>query len=300
MYKKVLCLVLVVSMLAALSCSVFALEKQDAFYIQNIETGLCRKFSGEEMLIPALAYMGESVLPLSTTVADEDLIAATGNPSNGVLSIRLKVPAGATATYSVDLIPNNHNESIDHKSGSYENTTTATTTVTVRVNVNYYTQDYIISAVYATGPSRDRVYHVDEHTQTSKLVTKTSTERFTRTSEKIASYYNGQKIYAVLEFTVIGGISLVATAYSASSLDYGTAISFVLLIDEILDVDPEVAATNEALISVPIKDWGYEFELVPTANGYKKTFVIYDDNGDEYDRISFGTVPVTVISPAYR
>lgn len=299
MYRKVVCLLLVLVMLFALSVNSFALTGQERYYIHDVEMGLCRTITGETMLIPALAYIDEEILPMSTTVIDEALIGTTSNPSNGVISFTLRVPAGATATYSVDLIPNNHNEAIDHKNGSYTNTGSTTVTRTIRVNVNYYTQGYIISATYSTGPDRDRVYHVDEHTQTSRLVSRVSTERFVWDAENIAIYDAGQDVYTLLSFAVTGGVSLCFVKYAAITGHWETVVSVALLMNDVF-ADPNIAATDETLLDTPIAMWGYEFELVPASNGFKKTLVIYDDDGEEYDRKEFGIIPLTIISPAYR
>ena len=75
------------------------------------------------MLILTMVFslMVSSVAYAATNKNDENLITNVSNPSIGTISFYLNVPAGATASYKVELIPNARTGSLDTKSGSVKN-----------------------------------------------------------------------------------------------------------------------------------------------------------------------------------
>lgn len=298
MYRKVLSVFLVITMLSALSVNSFALSQIDGYYVQDVTHGICRTIDGETMIIPALAYMEEEIQPMSTVVTDSTLIYSTSNPKSGTIRVVFRIPAGAEVTYSIDLIPNNHNTSIDSYNGTVSNTGTSVTTKTINVNVQFYADEYLISASYATGPDRDRTYHVDEGTQSSKHVTQVLTNKFVWDDEHIAEYNNWQDVRILLEYSVQGAVQLIGVATTIHTGQIEFWLSATLVAGSLFGND-EVAGTDERLIHIPIEGWGYRFRLTPVSNGYKKELLIYDDQGTLYDTIQMGTISTNAITPAF-
>jgi len=233
----------------------------------------------------------------ATNVNQEDLISSISNPSNAKLSFSLKVPAGKTVSYKVQLIPNKRTGSLDTISGSVTNSQKSTVTKKVSVTTRYYSNKYTITASYSDGPARNRTNYSDEDSATSALKTTVTTNKFVWDDANINKWKNGQRVAVVLSFAATGTADLLVTkGYLSGTL--ATALSVTLFLGDVATAGS--VADTRTIAETPIKGWGYQYKLVPYSGGFTRYLVVYDAKGKAYETIKLGNVSTGTISLAIR
>lgn len=233
----------------------------------------------------------------ATTVNKEDLITSVTNPSNGTISFYLKVPAGTTVSYKVELIPNVRTGSIDTKSGSYQNSGSSQVSKKITVTTKYYSNKYTITASYSTGPARNRTTYSDVDSATSALKTTVYTNKFVWNDANIQKWQAGQRIQVALSFAITGTADIFVTKGVLSGA-LATSLGVALFVGDLYSAG--TVTDTKTITSTPIKNWGYQFRLTPYNGGYTKELLIYDDYGRLHDTVSWGNVSVSGISLAAR
>lgn len=224
-------------------------------------------------------------------VDDQNLITNVTNPSNGVLCFKLTVPAGRTATYKVELIPNTRTGSINTVNGSYTNSGTTTASKTITVNVNYYSDKYSIYASYQTGTTHEKIINEDRETAVSALKTAVVSDKFIWTQEKLNEYNAGKVIsWAVLVGTAYF-VSVELTPLAGGSVLVGAIWAYIS--------SGGVDTTNPTEYKVdmtPRLNMSYQIKSIPTSSGMDRFITITAPDGriSEYLLIS---VPLGIITP---
>lgn len=230
-------------------------------------------------------------------VTKENLITKLANPSNGILTYYLNVPAGKTVRYSVTLVPGKRTGSVDTVAGTCRNTGKKAVLKKISVKTKYYSNQYIVKAQYATGPSRNSVVYKDEDRAVSALRSAVISEKFVWTDDNIKKWRNGQRISMALTFAITGVADFAVTKGYLS----GTAAT-------ILGVSFSVGnfagggtiASSRRIAAVPIKGWGYRIQLVPVKNGYCQYVIVYNDKGKIDSRYKLSMIPVSRISKVIK
>lgn len=234
---------------------------------------------------------------MATRVNEEDLVYSVSNPSNGKIQFYIRVPAGETVSYSVDLIPHDRTGSIDTKTGSYTNSGTTEVTKKITVTAKYFSNKYTIYASYTTGPSANRTIYEDTDSATSALKYTMTSEKFVWTQARINKYNAGS---VVLETLVIGAVSFfqihIAKDYDAEGL-----AATVKAILEIADAAAEHFSEKEgSILTTPKLNCGYAIRLVPYSGGYTQQLLEYDENNTLVKIVNMGNVSVSPITVAVR
>lgn len=242
--------------------------------------------------IPTVSAL-ETLEPFSnwTTeyVDDPNLITNVTNPSNGVLRFKLTVPAGRTATYKVELIPNDRTGSINTINGSYTNSGTTTASKTITVNVNYYSNKYSIYASYQTGTTHAKIINEDSEAAVSALKTTVVSDRFIWTQERMDTYNAGRVVAwtALVGVTSFVSVQISKLAAGATLLGVGwNALS---------SGGVNITNTEEhELDMTPRLNMSYVITYTPTSTGMDRTITITAPDGDidEYtlQSVSLGTI----------
>lgn len=279
-----------------------------------LSKGKCRLFARLLALVMILSLPGftaaasavEELDPLGnwTTqyVDDPNLITNVTNPSNGVIRFKLTVPAGRTATYRVELIPNNRTGALDTVSGTYTNTGTTTTSKTVSVDVKYFSDQYTVSASYETGTQHEKYIHEDQEAITSRLVTAIRTNKFVWTEQNVEDYNRNQVITGTLLFAsgllidilISKGVIVGGTYAMAAKVGYYGASAIDIL-------GPLTQKYDDASVQyTPRAGWGFQVEYTPTSDGgYTRKLLVYEGD-DAKTPIVLSTVPSYIISAAVR
>jgi len=238
-----------------------------------------------------------AVVQAATNVNQEDLISNISNTSNAKLSFNLKVPAGVTVSYKVQLIPNKRTGSLDTISGSVKNSEKKQVTKTVSVTTRYYSNKYTISASYSTGPARNRTTYSDEDSATSALKSTVTTNKFVWNDANIKKFKNGERVAVALTFALTGTVDiLVSKGYLSGAV--ATTLSISLFAKDLLDAGS--IADTSTIATTPIKGWGYQYKLSPYSGGFTKYLLVYDANGKLYQTVNLGKVSTGTITAAIR
>lgn len=224
-------------------------------------------------------------------VDDKNLITNVTNPSNGVLSFKLTVPAGRTATYKVELVPSDRTGSINTVNGSYTNSGTATASKTVTVNVNYYSDKYSIYASYQTGTTHEKIINEDREKAVSALKTRVVSEKFVWTQDKL-NQYNAGKVIAWV--ALVGESCLVSTELTAI-----TGGSMLVVVSWSFISSGGVDTTNKTeyeLDMTPRLNMSYQITYIPTSSGMDRFITITAPDGD-VSQYALPSVPLGMITP---
>ncbi len=249
------------------------------------------------VLTLVFSMMVSSGAQAATNKTDENLITGVSNPSNAKISFTLNVPAGATVSYKVELIPNKRTGSIDTVSGSVKNSGSSKISKTISASVKYYSNKYTVTASYSTGPARNRTNYSDVDNATSALKSTVYTSKFVWDDNNVKKWQNGQRIAVILSFAITGTVDILATkGYVSSKL--ATALSITMLAANLAQTG-EVTDVK-TITSTPIKGWGYKYRLTPTSSGFKKDLLVYDASGKLHQTVSCGSISLGTIYPAMR
>lgn len=206
---------------------------------------------------------------------DSTLISNIKNPSNGVITFDIKVPAKQTLYYAVELIPNSRTGSIDTaKNASYTNSGAATVSKTISVNVKYLANSYTISANYTTGNDRVRTIYECSKTATSALKTSKSSDKFVWTSSRVTAWQAGTAISTVIymgaeKYTVIitTAVHPILGAITKATFTAGTIAGAVQIQGE------------ASIIQKPQLNWAYQIRYEPSSGGATMYLDIYNASG---------------------
>ena len=234
---------------------------------------------------------------MATRVTEENLVYSVSNPSNGKIQFYIKVPAGETVSYSVDLIPNGRTDSIDTKMGSYTNSGTSAVSKKITVTVKYFSNKYTIYASYTTGPSASRTIHEDTDNATSALKSTMTSEKFIWTQARINNYNSGARILEDLVIGIVGVISVAIT----KKYDVEKETAAVKIILEAAGAIAEYFAEKDGnIMTTPKLNCGYAIQMVPYGGGYTQKLIEYNADGDEVQTVTLGTVSLSTISVGVR
>ena len=223
----------------------------------------------------------------------ESLITNVENPRTGLITFKITVPAKTTVKYKVELILKRRMGSLDTIEGSIKNNKLVKVTKTVSAITRYYSNQYTVTASYSKGPARIRINYSDVDSATSALKETILSSKFTWTDSNIKKWSAGEKLYVTL--TLIGGAVLdilISKGYISSMLFTFLSVSSAAL--EIISAG-KVADPLE-IQTTPIKGWSYRFKFEPTADGIKKYFLVYDQNGKLNQSFFCGEIPLSEVT----
>ena len=226
---------------------------------------------------------------MATRITDENLVYAVSNPSNCVIRFNLRIPAGETVSYAVELIPNDRTGSIDTKSGSYTNSGTGEIIKTVTVSAKYFSNKYTIYASYTTGPAANRTIYEDTDSATSALKTTVTSERFVWTQQLI----NQHKTAGFVAKTLVMG---VATTISFKLSGAGAAVAILFVLDTAESAADTFVEREGNIRTTPKLNCGYAIRMTPGNGSYTWHMIEYDEAGEVVQTVSFGTVSVSTIT----
>jgi len=227
----------------------------------------------------------------------EDLITNISNPSSAILSFYIKIPAGNTVTYKVELIPNKRVGSINTISGSYKNNGKSEIKKKITVTTRYYSNKYKISASYSTGNARNKVIYNDEDNATSALKKTVYTNKFVWNNTNIKKWNRLQKVPIVFTFATTGVVDCFVTkGYLSGTV--ATVLSVTLFVGDMYA--PASVADTKTIQVTPIKGWGYRIKLVPYSGGFRSYLLVYDAKGKLYETVNLGKISTSTIVPAVR
>ncbi len=249
------------------------------------------------VLTMVFSLMVSSVAYAATNKNDENLITNVSNPSSGTISFYLNVPAGATASYKVELIPNARTGSLDTKSGSVKNSGTTTLSKKISVQTKYYSNKYTVTASYSTGPARNRTNYSDTDNAVSALKSTTYSTKFVWDDANIKKWQAGKAIAVTLTFAATVTVDILVTKGKLTT-GVATALGISLFVKD-LATSGEYTETKN-ITSTPIKGWGYQYKLVPTSSGFSRYLVVYDEYNRVYETLSLGSISLGTIFPVVK
>lgn len=254
-------------------------KKLKRFIAQLLTFALVISLPGLTTLAHAV---GDTITPFgnwnTTYESDPNLITNVSNSQNAIIKFTLSVPAGCTANYSVELVPNERTGSLDTISGTYTNTSSVRASKVISVRVKYFSDQYSVSASYQTGTQHDKHIHEDKESITSKLVTPVTTNRFIWDDAAISKWQTERAIEFVLTFASGFVISIacgMAPQYALLITAGYSTISFAGGLYSSTKVSDSIS-----IMYTPQKNWSFEIKYVVTNNGYNRTLVVYDQNGN--------------------
>lgn len=296
--KKLICCIVTLSMLVILAMPVFAVNESgesiitEQDMIDAINNGTATtfdSFSAQDKYIEEIEARGVDI----TRVTDNTLVSSITNPSNGVMKFNIKIPAGQTLYYKVELVPNDRTGSIDTAADtSYTNKTASTVTRTVSVNLRYFYSNYTISANYTTGNDRVRTIYECTKAASSRLITAVTSSKFTWDDANISKFNRGQVIAKTLLFAVTGSVDLAVTKGILS----GSAATIIGVSTFAADIAGSDIADTKTIATIPIKGWGYQIKYEPYNGGYKRTLIVYDQFNKVHQTVSLITVSASGLS----
>lgn len=241
--------------------------------------------------VPLIAWAEERAM--ATRVNEEGLVYSVSNPSNGKIQFYIRVPAGETVSYSVDLIPNNRTDSIDTKTGSYTNSGTTEVTRKITVTAKYFSNKYTIYASYTTGPSANRTIHEDTDSATSALKTPVSSEMFIWTQDLIDTYRTAGFVIRTLTFSVAGYVS-----FKLSGAAVAAAVETILQIAN--DAAETFVKKEGSIVTTPKVNCGYKIVLEPYNGGYTQKLIEYNEARIVVQEVPLGSVSLSTITIGVR
>ena len=249
------------------------------------------------VLTMVFSLMVSSVAYAATNKTDENLITYVSNPSSGTISFYLNVPAGVTASYKVELIPNLRTGSIDTKSGSVTNSGSTTLSRKISVPVSYYSNKYTVTASYSTGPARNRTNYSDTDDAVSALKSTTYSTKFVWDDSNVKKWQAGKAVAVTLTFAATVAVDILVT--KGKLMGAAATVLSISLYGKDLITSGEYTDTKD-ITSTPIKDWGYQYKLVPTGSGFTRELIVYDAYGRVYETVPFGSISLGTIFPVVK
>ena len=113
----------------------------------------------------------------------------------------------------------------------------------------------------------------------------------------------GESLFDVLYllFAIGSGCVMLARAKDKAGKLMGAAATVlsISLYGKDLITSGEYTDTKD-ITSTPIKDWGYQYKLVPTGSGFTRELIVYDAYGRVYETVPFGSISLGTIFPVVK
>ena len=223
-------------------------------------------------------------------IYDENMVNTLTNFATGRIGVSVEVPANGYVTVTAELNLNSRYGSIGRTVETFRNTENKTVSKRFYLTVGYL-GEYRVTAEC----SKARTKYTDTDIIMSKMTSTVVTDKFVWDSANIAKYKRGEQVKATLSSSV--GLVLSMAASNASG--GGAVIMNVIekaysVTSTLIDIGTAGGVASMSTIDVtPIVGCGYQYRLTPTAKGFKKTLIVYDEFGRkyaEYDAGEYGQV----------
>ena len=279
-------------------------EKGVVIIMINVLSKRWRNVISKILIVATLFVSSFVVMPndvyAGSTKNDEKLVSCVSNPSNGIITFKIKCPAKSSIEYKLSLTPNKKNQSIDKYTGRFSNKSSKAVTKTFKYKVNYFSNLYKVSAKATVGNPRLRNYRTDTDSAKSIMVKNVSSKTSKWTAKRIRQYNAGMAVAMSISLAAGVAVDILATkgVVTKTQATAFSVVSYSLTGGKIIGVINNEYSERD-VPTIPRKNWSWKIEYKRNGNSsYTAYLVVLDDTEKTKGNYKLGTYTYNTITAA--